>query len=76
MKELEFVSGSGYSCAPVEADYEVNFDHDGERQIIEFGDLRDAKMFFESLNIPKALWHVNGFPKLIEHYEYTEKIKQ
>lgn len=59
MKELTYYGGQGYDYSEEDGKFKVKYDDIHEK---EFSKLSEARMFYESLNVVKAIWDETSMP--------------
>jgi len=62
MKKLKYYGGQGYSYSKEIGKYEVKIN----RKIERFDRLSEARHYYDSLSVGKAIWDVAGMPELLE----------
>jgi hypothetical protein len=62
MKRLKYYGGQGYSYSKEIGKYEVK----SNQKTKIFDRLSDARNYYDSLNVGKAIWDVSGMAELLE----------
>lgn len=65
MKDLTYYGGSGYDSVEEDGQFKVKYEDINEKV---FSKLSEAKLFYDSINVPKAIWDMNRASLLEAHF--------